>query len=296
MNNKIKILNNLLENVVDILNENNIPYYLDCGTLLGIIRENSIMDKDTDIDVTTHISFWGKLNKIDFGKYGLIRTRTRGCKTKGYIISVKTKTSHWYCDIYVNPAFPQLDIKNFNGKNYSIPKNSELYLSQIYKDWKIPSGQHANWPKYFYTGLIKSPYSKYWDLDYMIQLNPIPPIPKKNNLNKLFWDTYYNNSSDDIKQPSTFAEFIYTNYVNDVNKSILDLGAGNCRDSVFFHSKGNKVTPIDYNGQQNNTSIDLNLIKEDVEYFLKEDTNTYDIIYMRWFLHAMPYDKAKSVF
>jgi len=297
MDNKIAIMHHILQKVVYILNENNIPYYLDCGTLLGFIREGDIMEKDTDVDVTTHISFWDKLNSIDFKKYDLIRTRTRNCKKKGYIISVKTKQSRLYLDIYANPAFPLLDNKEFNGINYCIPKNSELYLTQLYGNWKVPSKKHADWPKYFYNGLINSAYAKYWDLDYTIQLDPIPSPPDKTNLNKDFWHNYYNNTTDDINTHSTFALFVYNNFISIANCiTILDLGAGNCRDSTFFAEKGIQVKAIDYNGTLDKEYDNLQLIKEDVECFLSKYTANSDIIYMRWFLHAMPYDKAEKIF
>ena len=96
-----------------------------------------------------------------------------------------------YCDIYANPAFPLLEIINMNCKHYCIPQNSDLYLTQLYGNWKIPSSKHAHWPTLFYTNaLIKSEYSKYWDLDFEIKLQPRPSINKK-NLNKTFWETYY---------------------------------------------------------------------------------------------------------
>ena len=47
-------MNYLLHKVVDITNDNNIPYYLDCRTLLGCIRDNELMEKGTDIDITIH--------------------------------------------------------------------------------------------------------------------------------------------------------------------------------------------------------------------------------------------------
>ena len=152
-NNKLGLMNYLLHKVVDIMDENNIPSYLDCVTLLGCIRENGLMEKDTDIDISIHLSYWDKLNSIDFKKYGLDRTRTKSSKNQGYIISVKIKNTNMYCDIYSNPAFPQLDIKNIDNKNYFIPKNSDLYLTQLYGNWKIPSGKHANWPELFMVNL-----------------------------------------------------------------------------------------------------------------------------------------------
>tara|TARA_B100002051_G_C16699717_1_gene620279 strand:+ start:104 stop:1294 length:1191 start_codon:yes stop_codon:yes gene_type:complete len=170
-NNKLGLMNYLLNKVVDVLNENNIPYYLDCGTLLGCIRENNLMEKDSDVDVTIHLSYWDKLKSIDFSKYKLIRTRTLSGFTKrenGNMISVKTEYSNFYCDIYTNPAFPQLDSKVLNGKNYNIPLNSELYLTQLYGNWKIPSGKHASTKYHRGNGLVNSEYFKYWDKNFEI--------------------------------------------------------------------------------------------------------------------------------
>ena len=170
-NNKVGLMNYLLQKVVNILNENNIPYYLDCGTLLGCIRDNELMKKDTDIDLTTHLSYWKRLNSINFNKYGLIRTRTyTGYPNKEYgnMISIKTKYSDLYCDIYTNPAFPKLDNKILNGKNYNIPLNSELYLTQLYGNWKVPSNNHATTKYHRGNGLVFSKYFEYWDKKFKI--------------------------------------------------------------------------------------------------------------------------------
>jgi len=42
----------LLKDVVDTLNEENIAYYLDFGTLLGIIREKRLIPWDNDLDIS----------------------------------------------------------------------------------------------------------------------------------------------------------------------------------------------------------------------------------------------------
>ena len=170
-NNKVGLMNYLLQKVVNILNENNIPYYLDCGTLLGLLRENRIMEKDTDVDVTIHLSYWNKLISIDFKKYNLEVTRV----LKGFpdeedsnMISVKTEYNELYCDIYANPAFPKLDNKVLNGYNYKIPLNSDLYLTQLYGNWKIPSDEHASTLYHRGKGLVNSEYFKYWDKKFKI--------------------------------------------------------------------------------------------------------------------------------
>lgn len=41
----------MLNEVVDILDRNNVEYMLDCGTLLGVIRENRLLPWDTDVDL-----------------------------------------------------------------------------------------------------------------------------------------------------------------------------------------------------------------------------------------------------
>ena len=50
-NNKT-ILNNTLKFIIKLLNDNNINnWFIGYGTLLGIIRENSCIDGDDDIDI-----------------------------------------------------------------------------------------------------------------------------------------------------------------------------------------------------------------------------------------------------
>ena len=294
-NDKLGLMNYLLLKIVDIMDENNIPYHLDCGTLLGCIRENGLMEKDTDVDISIHLSYWDKLNSIDFKKYGLERIRTISSVKSGYLISVKFKNTKLYCDIYSNPAFPQLEIIKMDNKNYFIPKNSDLYLTQLYGNWKIPSGKHADWPKLFYSSLITGPYSKYWDLDFEIKLDPRPIINKK-NLNKNFWINYYKSTTHNINNNSTFAQFVYENYGENC-KYLLDLGCGNCRDSIFFSKQNIQVDAVDYNGHIDKDYRNLTLIKEDVKLFLLEkDLKHYNLVYMRWFLHAMPYHNAENIF
>jgi phosphorylcholine metabolism protein LicD len=174
LNDKIGIYNFLLKKVKLILNEHNIPFYLDCGTLLGCIRDNAIMEHDTDIDVTTHLSMWDKLKAIDFTKYDLIIKRIEYKRVKsnvkiGDILSVKTKYGKYYCDIYLIPAFPILSSAILNGETYPVPIEPELYITQLYgNNWKIPSGKHASWTFHRYSGLVKSPYKKNWNMNYEI--------------------------------------------------------------------------------------------------------------------------------
>lgn len=307
MSNKVSLMYNILQKVVDVLNKNSIPYYLDCGTLLGCIRENKIMKHDTDVDVSIHLSYWDKLDSIDFSNYGLCRTRTMNCHKTGYLISVKMDEdkSGIYCDIYANPSFPLLETKIMNNFNYCIPQNSDLYLTILYGDWKVYSTKHAAWPWLWYGGyekgrggsweggdLLKSAYSKYFDLDFEVKLNPRPVLNTK-NLNKSFWNNYYK-TNDVLSNQSPFAEFVHENYGKNC-KNVLDLGCGNCRDSKFFSKNDIQVEAVDYNGYLDGDFDNIKLVKEDAGTYFYNKSTLYDLIYMRWFLHAMPYEHAKNI-
>ena len=124
-----------------------------------------------------------------------------------------------------------------------------------------------------------------------------------NNKNKVFWDNYYKNTNHDINKPSSFAFFVYKKYIekynnNNVYLKIADLGCGNCRDTIFFTHKKNLCYGIDINGVLNSENINCKLIKKDVVSVLKkyELRMLFDIIYMRWFLHALPYNISNNIF
>ncbi len=124
-----------------------------------------------------------------------------------------------------------------------------------------------------------------------------------NNINGDFWHNYYKNTIDNINNNSSFSIFIYNNYINEYNNKnihlkIADLGSGNCRDSLFFSQKGNLCYAIDINGVLNTSNSNCKLIRENVEDVLKSYKlqTLFDVIYMRWFLHAMPYNNSESVF
>jgi len=70
VDNNSKIDSNLIE-TINILEKNNIPYWLCQGTLLGIIRDNKLIDWDHDIDIAVWYSknISKKLKTIMINKY-----------------------------------------------------------------------------------------------------------------------------------------------------------------------------------------------------------------------------------
>lgn len=124
-----------------------------------------------------------------------------------------------------------------------------------------------------------------------------------NNINKGFWNNYYKTNNHDILKPSSFSSFVYETYIEKYNNDnvylkIADLGSGNCRDTIFFSNKKNLCYGIDINGVIDKENINCKLIKKDVLDVLKkyELRMLFDIIYMRWFLHALPYNISKDIF
>jgi len=168
---KLEYMYSLLDSVVDILKAHGISYYIDCGSLLGFIREKGLLKNDSDVDVTIHLDDWERLKEIDFSSIGLLKTRQK--EKYGRIISVRKPNKKLYCDIYANPAFPLLDtvdIVNPDGemKTYHVPVQSDLYLTLLYGDWRKPSSKHADWPRFFYKGLLTSEYKPFFDPKYKI--------------------------------------------------------------------------------------------------------------------------------
>jgi tellurite methyltransferase len=121
------------------------------------------------------------------------------------------------------------------------------------------------------------------------------------NMNEKFWNTYYTSNEHDINKPSSFARFIHQQYLKHTDQSvkiIADLGSGNCRDSFFFSEKGSECYAIDFNLTHVDSVPNCQFIKQNAVDVMKNDTLQvrFDIIYMRWFLHAMPYADAIDVF
>ena len=119
-------------------------------------------------------------------------------------------------------------------------------------------------------------------------------------MDKSYWDRFYSTDYPYIQGQSTFAEFVYNSYIkkhNDANVflRVADLGCGNGRDSNFFANKGNILHSVD----QSNVNIEHENItmysNNDVVEYLKSKA-LVDIVYMRWFLHAIPYDVGDKIF
>lgn len=171
----VEIAHKLLHDVTIELEKTGVSYWLEGGTLLGIIRENRLLPWDNDMDISMYIKDRLKLVKVaiklffkgyristrfynrdldPFRKYELRMIKVRNYEKyfkKGEVmldIFLKRKVENdyfWTVGIKTpvlksSPAefYEELDWTKFNDKQYMIPKDYEGYLTYRYGDWKIP--------------------------------------------------------------------------------------------------------------------------------------------------------------
>jgi cyclopropane fatty-acyl-phospholipid synthase-like methyltransferase len=114
--------------------------------------------------------------------------------------------------------------------------------------------------------------------------------------NKDYWEKYYKNNKNPVV-PSSFAEFCVG--FLDKDKTLIELGCGNGRDSLFFSKNEINVVAID---QVENEIKYLNeKFSSDKLKFLSDDftalptDKTYDYVYSRFTLHSITNEKEEDV-
>jgi len=109
-------------------------------------------------------------------------------------------------------------------------------------------------------------------------------------MSKVFWNKYYDLQNSPFNN-SPFSSFVIKKIEKD--KSLLDVGCGNGRDSIFFSDKKIKTTGIDY------SDIAISNLKKYENSYLKftladiENINSslgtikFDYAYCRFLLHSI---------
>lgn len=114
---------------------------------------------------------------------------------------------------------------------------------------------------------------------------------------KTFWKEYYKKNPNPV-EASTFARFCI-GFLSE-GKSLIELGCGNGRDSIYFANHNLNVTAID----QIDEEIDYLNQKygsDNIQFVARDFTNLkkdikYDYIYSRFTLHSITEDREKKVF
>ena len=129
------------------------------------------------------------------------------------------------------------------------------------------------------------------------------------NKEKIYWDSYYSENNPDIIASSSFSNYINETYLKPHTQkgivlNVADLGCGNMRDSQYFSENNCNVYAIDKSFDIKKSVVQyknnkfLNPINADVDLFLQEHSlrSLMDVIYMRWFMHAVPYPIGHNIF
>lgn len=173
--NHVATAEKMLLDVTAILDAEGIPYVLEGGTLLGIVRENRLLPWDTDMDLTITRKYAAALLRIRW-KFWLkgYRTRVRVNKTETpqfkknspRLLIIQTRRFFFFkkdrlMDIFIkdlsneryfwtvsekNPVLKSAPRKyyeetlqfKFKDRSYSIPKDYDSYLQSRYGDWRTP--------------------------------------------------------------------------------------------------------------------------------------------------------------
>lgn len=162
-------LNNTLKLIIKIITELKLKrWFIGYGTLLGIVRENSCIDRDDDVDLLCDIKYYDVIKKaLENNK--LILTYEYGINNNKNIIKTKESVEYSSIDIYMCHVD---DNGNFNDtwENVIWSKcydNNEL----LKKDW---NGLILQLPNNYIHKLVNR-YGSTWN----IKKNSKGPTPKK---------------------------------------------------------------------------------------------------------------------
>jgi len=124
--------------------------------------------------------------------------------------------------------------------------------------------------------------------------------------NNEYWDGFYQKQDVRLSIPSQFATFVASEYLGRFG-SLVDIGCGNGRDSLFFASLGLKVVAVDYSlsavesakSRSKDGAIFLHgdISDGNLSKSVKNLLNTEDdlLIYSRFFIHAITDDQEAQL-
>ena len=119
-----------------------------------------------------------------------------------------------------------------------------------------------------------------------------------NYKNKRYWTKYYKKHRE-MTTPSPFAEYCYNNFfVNTKDSSLLELGCGNGRDSIFFAKNGINVLGLDIVDEEvrylNKRKLYSNLLFKCADFSEYQKKENYDFVYSRFTIHTISEDQEQS--
>jgi len=164
-------LNHTLKVIANIFHEENInDWFIFFGTLLGIVRENSCIQGDDDLDIMINEDDYQQIrNAFEKRGHEFIPYREAAPHRPFKKMLLKSKPTEEFCtfDLYVcnvnyNGTFyspwegtairhPYIDVekkilvkKDWNGTLLNLPFNFEKKLEHMYGDWRVPQSRRKS--------------------------------------------------------------------------------------------------------------------------------------------------------
>jgi SAM-dependent methyltransferase len=269
------------------------------GSLLGPVREGAFIPHDDDfdfcyvsrhdtedaiaqeaLDVAAYLRERGY--KVSMACYGFMQITAGGIRFDLFVGWKQNNLFYLYWGIPdgipVEAVLP-LSTMDMYGVPVAVPAAPEEPLVAIYgPDWKTPDPafrytkdtRHHRRFDFLVAGWPKETGKRYWNSTYATK-----PIP-----------TY----------PSQFAVSVLPELAP--QSSILDLGCGNGRDTLFFASRGMQAVGADAAsaaveagnslGQEGAHFEQLDLYRpRSLEPFIAKYRGQFDVVYARFFIHAI---------
>lgn len=159
---------NLLKELVETLNKYNFKYFLDFGTLLGIVRDGKIIEWDSDIDISIYSNELDKLKKIIEKNLEELTNKFKVTwrfeeiineenNLESLILSFRDKKknlnefpisfsaimfnkTHAYQVMNKVPKvhFAKHETIDYQGEKVRVPYDYKKYLALTYGDWRTP--------------------------------------------------------------------------------------------------------------------------------------------------------------
>lgn len=166
-----KALKEQFNEIIDLLNEKHVPYYVDCGALLGIVRDGDLLPWDNDTDLAINAEDTEKLTSVieDIQKLGWSCEFATFSENNAFATQQDHRVLKVYdtwlgffkgptrMDIFLlypmgkyrcwsaanrymrvdRKYFEGVEFIDWNGRALRVPRYFKAYLTEKYGDWSV---------------------------------------------------------------------------------------------------------------------------------------------------------------